>query len=217
MRYQVNQKLIFIAVDYTAGRLRFGRLYCPWEDTLKSVNYILTNVDQHHKVPDCWDDGKGNPDGKPDCPYDGYILRVHKCTSPDLKEGTILHNQYPRASYGQISTEADYRARLVDFPDVVRDPQTKKLINEPHWLIDTDFEEVTNVLDRIERAVRSGEIKDEFIKQSLREWRDQIIQDLKTHFNAETIVGPLKLKRIDGMEEVFHDIPKFVVELPTEA
>ena len=104
---------------------------------------------------------------------------------------------------------------LADSDNLVR--RARQIVGEPHWLTDTDFVEATNFLEKIENGVRSEEIQDQNVKKSLREWRDRIIADLKSNFDATVTVGPLKLKRTDNVEEVFHEFPKFDIQFPAEA
>lgn len=95
-RFEIGQQVAFIHVAYTQDQQRFGNVYLPWCDTLKEVKVKFLTCSEHHQVPGDWDD---------EIQYDGYIF-----TDPTNGDQPWF-NQYPRASYSQTSTDADYRVR----------------------------------------------------------------------------------------------------------
>lgn len=99
MRYTPKEETVFIHVDYKPASMRFGSKYFPWEDTLNSITLTKLTCIEHHRVPGEWDDV---------VQYDGFLF-----TDP---EGNKWANQYPRASYGQISDTQNWvvRTRIND-------------------------------------------------------------------------------------------------------
>lgn len=105
-RYSVGEVLYAVTFEYKNRRNRFST--SPpfiWGDdeTPAAIHFVKLTVTKHHRVPGDWDD---------EIKYDGYEL-------VDAK-GQGYTNQYPRASYGQLSDEGDRRFWLKidkDFPD----------------------------------------------------------------------------------------------------
>lgn len=96
MRYQVGEKLIVVSFQYQddTGISRFSMPYSFHEKGIEKIWMKELEVKEHHKVS--WEyDSEDKKDN------DGYILVDG--------ENEIYHNQYPRASYGQVSSEADFR------------------------------------------------------------------------------------------------------------
>lgn len=96
MRYELNQKLFAVNFAYP-GNITLG-LYSPpllRNDLMPTkINFVELEVTEHHRVPNSW----GAADDK-SC--DGYLLKT--------SDGVEFANQYPSASYGQISDAADRR------------------------------------------------------------------------------------------------------------
>lgn len=97
MRYNVGSIYPFIKIEFKAAELRFGNLYLPWCDTLKEIKLEMLECAEHHKVRSSHEDETAEPT------CDGFIFK-------NMKTRENWHNQYPTASYGQISTDADQRA-----------------------------------------------------------------------------------------------------------
>ena len=100
MRYNVQSIYFFIRIVFTAGSPRFGNLYLPWEDTLDKIQLMSATCIEHHKVPTEWDAEPSN---------DGFVFAETEGDSV----GRQWHNQYPRASYGQLDDSNDYRISIV--------------------------------------------------------------------------------------------------------
>ncbi len=103
-RYSIGQKLVTVSVrvqrpgfEGEASRLSWNTSLPSYLDytvhgiTVHSVVFRVLEVIEHHRVSGDWDD---------EVKYDGYILR-------DVVDGLLWTNQYPHASYGQVSDAAD--------------------------------------------------------------------------------------------------------------
>lgn len=108
MRFELNKPVLAIGYNkqYANGNVSpYGWCgkYMPWEDKLLSLELIKLNCIEHHKVPGDWDDV---------LQYDGFIFTGDKSVQP-------FYNQYPRASYGQISCAADniFKKHIVEKPN----------------------------------------------------------------------------------------------------
>lgn len=107
MRYEVGQSYVFIHCKYSfvghRTRMIESGLYKPWSDTNKLENLEAANLlcIEHHKVP-----SEHDPKEEPTC--DGFVF------AETLPDGKVLrwNNQYPNASYGQISTDQDQVVHL---------------------------------------------------------------------------------------------------------
>ena len=148
MRYNVQSIYFFIRIVFTAGSPRFGNLYLPWEDTLDKIQLMSATCIEHHKVPTEWDAELSN---------DGFVFSETEGESLGRK----WHNQYPRASYGQLDDSNDYRI----FPAVL-DTKTEDRV-EIRNIFDAlksefgdewpHFEDVRTTLKRLDRALRQTE------------------------------------------------------------
>lgn len=97
MRYQIGEKL-FVLGFYHDGVKATPSIWNSLGAVMMrpelnwSFKLIELTVTEHHKVP--WDQ---DPEGKKEC--DGYVLKD--------KDGVVYYNQYPTASYGQLSDFAN--------------------------------------------------------------------------------------------------------------
>lgn len=98
MRYEVGSTAVFIHFVFSGAP---GTVACdewffakpiPWLHTINKVTVKSMACAEHHKVPSSYD-----PDGEKR--YDGFTFRD--------EGGTTWYNQYPCASYGQLSDRAD--------------------------------------------------------------------------------------------------------------
>lgn len=96
-RYTVGQEIIVVGFNYGSGKeVWFNR--CPF--AFAEANYPLSielfklKVTEHHKV--AW-----GLDPSGERRYDGFILTTDT--------GEVWYNQYPKASYSQVSDVADRR------------------------------------------------------------------------------------------------------------
>lgn len=109
MRFELNQKYPFVCVKFeTPARKSLDGMasacFEPYRHKLLGIEVKMLTCVEHHKVPNYWDES--NPP-KLDC--DGFIFL-------DDETGIRWSNQYPRASYGQVSDAAD-RLVMRMFPD----------------------------------------------------------------------------------------------------
>lgn len=93
LRYTPGEDYLFVYIDYEPASPRFGGTYLPWTDKLNSIKIIKVCCEEYHPVRYEFDADDAEPK------YQGFIFRD--------EEGTVYHNQYPRASYGQIDDSAD--------------------------------------------------------------------------------------------------------------
>lgn len=99
MRFELNKSYPFIAFSFTYSHGGRGGIFgfskpIPWRDTIHGVTIKTFTCVEHHRVRWDYDDNEKEPK------YDGFVF-----TADD--GGRVWHNQYPRASYGQLSDRAD--------------------------------------------------------------------------------------------------------------
>ena len=148
MRYQVGQKLITVFFEIEERELS-GWFIMPYLYDHRKVKKIWLKemeVKEHHKV--AWSE-----DPKGEKKYDGYILQDG--------DGKYYHNQYPRASYGQVSSEAD-GAFERNFPggkdelelyfNDPKEPIDFKLLTGVYWKIARGIADIPAILVNPERA-----------------------------------------------------------------
>jgi hypothetical protein len=93
MRYQIGQRVPFIHfnIENSITPQWFTKPYLYNENKILKTTIVVMECIEHHKVP--WEYDTDN-----ECKYDGYIFKNNE---------NIWYNQYPKASYGQISSEQD--------------------------------------------------------------------------------------------------------------
>ena len=141
MRFQVNQNLFAVHFGYNANVPRtYGFYSLPLLfDNIEpdDINFVKLTVIEHHKVP-------GDYDIKEEPQYDGYLLKN--------EAGLVFANQYPRASYGQLSDESNRRFAVHITESGVIDKmqeENEKVVFEYHLLSD--------VLERMQRGIKDLE------------------------------------------------------------
>lgn len=173
MRYQVGEKLIvaFFKFEGEKGIRWFSMPYLYHEKEIEQILLKELEVTEHHAVS--WEYDIEN---KTD--HDGYVLKD--------KDGNFWNNQFPKASYGQTSCEADFRFRRVllsgdkeasvpDFLDVDNRLLTQvyddiytgivelpKRKNPPTQLI----EKLTELKERLEKQL-AEEFKKKFVSEPI--------------------------------------------------
>lgn len=137
LRFTVGSEVPFIDLKFVmfngnkAG-IGLGSSYLPWEDKLISIAAVDLICAEHHKV--AWNYA---PE---DARYDGFIFK-------SLDGSETWNNQYPSASLGQTSAEADYHVhRRIQNPD----PTSRK--NRPEVL--TGMVEAAHYLDNILEGIK---------------------------------------------------------------
>lgn len=94
MRYQIGQVVPVVA--FNVGT-RYGIVRpLPWRDNIAEIRIKLLTVKEHHRAPEYWDTANV-------LAHDGFIL--------EDSEGRVWHNQFPKASYGQLDCSADFLFR----------------------------------------------------------------------------------------------------------
>lgn len=155
MRFQLQMIYFFIRIQFKSGSSRFGSLYLPWEDKLTSLRILSAKCIEHHRVPGEWDDV---------VQYDGFVFEeTDDCVMPGhpYVAGRLWHNQYPRASYGQLDDSNDRRIRPAILSSTTKDrdeiDEIIRGINEEFGEVFVYFEHVPTFLNRLDRAIRQTE------------------------------------------------------------
>ena len=102
MRFEIGQQIPFINVKYHKKpniEKSFNFLFDPRIHDLDSINVKLLTVKEHHKVPSTY-----GPENEKI--YDGFIFTEQI----NEHEEQLWNNQYPTATYGQLSDENDRSA-----------------------------------------------------------------------------------------------------------
>lgn len=151
MRYEINKQYPFLIIQFArvfvdaegrrdpSKRSEFKQDVVtfypfptpPFEDELIGVHVSMLTCKEHHRVPNAWD-SQNRLDN------DGFIF--------EDDAGRVWYNQYPRASYGQMSDEADRRVWM----HVVDNEAAKAAIDNGAVY---EMELATNRLCEIRRAV----------------------------------------------------------------
>lgn len=103
MRYEIGEKLYGVHfltekfVNDEFSKQWYSQPYTYSDDPVVKITIVELLVKEHHKVAWEYDEAK-------ELKHDGYLLQD--------KEGFQWANQYPRASYGQLSTISDSRFTL---------------------------------------------------------------------------------------------------------
>lgn len=107
MRHNVGDDVYVVsfAVSTTdeVKRIRDTTFFLPWEETLSCTKLQKLTVREHHKVPEHFGESIKDSVAKNEC--DGYVLGG--------EDGSCWYNQFPTASYQQLSDSADYIYRRV--------------------------------------------------------------------------------------------------------
>lgn len=165
-RYSIGETLYGVAFTYEDKP--FASISHPmiWDNRMpKAFSFIQLEVKEHYKV--AWDqDPRG---GKK---YDGY-----KLSSVD---GLPFTNQYPHASYGQVTDTAD----RVFCQDVPTDQIKAALDNEVNQPI--EFTLVTDIFASLERGINSDNLL-EARRTQLKGLRDRLLQEFEAKFPGKTL------------------------------
>ena len=192
-RYSIGEE-IYACVFVYNDRISTGQPYMEWSnETPTDIKFIKLTVKEHHKVPGDYDE---------EIKYDGYILAAD--------DGTIFTNQYPRASYGQMSDRGD-RIFHIDFRGKTEEDFRKMFDNQakvPH-----EYVIINEVFTPMFKAVNLN--KDRLpdglgVKLSL------LINHFKDNFaklfpDMELVTAPIIFKTKDGTESSYPDILKTTI------
>jgi hypothetical protein len=124
-RYQIGEKIVVGFHELSGQRVQaiVGNLFKPWQDKLLWLHLLELTCVEHHQV--FWE-----YDEKKESPCDGFVF--------EDKHKRRWYNQYPRASYSQLSTSADWYFALS------RDNGYPGRTDELHY-----FEDITVTIDRM--------------------------------------------------------------------
>jgi hypothetical protein len=183
LRFPVGTHRFFIDINYTRGGQRMGNIYLPWMDTLNKINVVLLKSAEHHKVRNT----HAPADSEADC--DGFIFSMVKSNVENFPEDLRWLNQYPTASYGQISTAPDYYV----MPEAAGRPEfVEYYVNN----FSLHFEEAEAFLERIERGIHElGQAKSTDDRaagwiEALIKFREQVIEALNEVHACEILTEP---------------------------
>ena len=162
MRYDVGETSVFIYIAYKIATPRFGRLYLPWEDELRSINILPLTCIEHHRVPGEWDDK---------IEHDGFVFQD--------EQGQRWANQYPRASYGQLDDSQD---RMVH--RYLNKAEQDSVLNKNGGdgpsrqeidILMRNYTDATTVLQTLLRGIEYSDLE-ESQKQSLKDHQEDLIK-----------------------------------------
>lgn len=194
-RYSIGEE-IYACVFVYGDRITTSRPYLYWSLSNESptdIKFIKLTVKEHHKVPDSYSD---------ELEYDGYILVAD--------DGTIFTNQYPLASYGQMSDRGD-RIFLIDYRGMTQEDFNKVFENQVE--VPYEYVLIDEVFTPMFKAVTLD--KDEL--------PDELLTKLTTTFNhfkdnftklfpdMELATAPLTFKGKNGIERSYPNILKTTV------
>ena len=194
MRFELNQKYPFVCVKFETAARQYtdgfaSGCFEPYRHKLLGIEVKMLTCVEHHKVPNHWDESE-----TPELNCDGFIFL-------DEENGIRWANQYPRASYGQVSDAAD---RLVEriFPDGT---SYKDL---PEGMV-LQMELATYRIERLENAIydalaivkkiEAGTDVDKYLpldeiqtnSQSLMNFRDVVKAEVEKVAGRELVIKPV--------------------------
>lgn len=187
-RYSIGEE-IYACVFVYGDRISTNQPYMMWSnETPTDIKFIKLTIKEHHKVPGDYDE---------EIKYDGYILAAD--------DGTIFTNQYPRASYGQVSDRGD-RIFHIDFRGKTEEDFKKMVDNEvkvPH-----EYVIINEVFTPMVRAVTLNKDK---LSDGLGVKLSLLINHFKDNFaklfpDMELVTAPLIFKGKDGIESSYPNI-----------
>lgn len=172
-RYRVGEKILLMRYNPqgSADTIKKGLFvppFLPWEQVLSTTASPLylkeLVVTERHAVPGDWDDNLRAT---------GFIAQAH--------DGAQWYNQYPRASYGQVSDTQDGRwvhAMLKSKCDAVTESLLDALPSRDYGI----YEDTERRLDNIWGAVNPKSafvIKDSDKRQALAKHYDWLIKTIE--------------------------------------
>ena len=187
-RYSVGEE-IYACVFVYSNHISISLPYTPWSnETPTDIKFIKLTVKEHHKVPGDYDD---------EVKYDGYILAAD--------DGTIFTNQYPRASYGQVSDRGD-RIFHIDFRGKTEEDFKKMFKNKTK--VPYEYVLIHEVFTPMFKTVTLDKRK---LSDELGVRLSMLINHFKDNFtkqfpDMELVTAPLIFKEKDGSESSYPDI-----------
>ena len=187
-RYSVGEE-IYACVFVYNDRISTSQPYMMRSiETPTDIKFIKLTVKEHHKVPGDYDE---------EVKYDGYILAAD--------DGTIFTNQYPRASYGQVSDRGD-RIFHIDFRGKTEEDFKKMFKNKTK--VPYEYVLIHEVFTPMFKTVTLDKRK---LSDELGVRLSMLINHFKDNFtkqfpDMELVTAPLIFKGKDGIESSYPDI-----------
>lgn len=190
MRFELNKKYVFFAFQFKfAGRkdpIEKAHAYSTTDLSVDivDVKFIEAVCKEHHKVASEYDEKEQ------DKKYDGFIFEC---------DGMQAHNQYPKASYGQMDDSAD---RKISFFTALYNKfggDFEALTNADEYL---EYSLFTNHMETLERGLHNFKEKgDEAAYQKLLARKKLFTDALAKQLNKEIKLSPYFARFKDGREE----------------
>lgn len=220
MRYEEGQKIWTVFFHNVEGFLYPSySQFMPFDGKpYPEIVFRELTVTEHHKVRSEWE----NTDTPPAC--DGFLLKD--------SDGRIWHNQYPFASYGQISDSCDGLFRLhlelqrPVFDDVLAFIGEKRVTRQngeanvaktPHIIEAYDLmRELSQISHGVHSLINAGAnpLKDdEAIERAnkLGQWYSHIIDTFQQTTGLRIDYKPVEFKRKDGTVTTLDGHSRFFV------
>jgi hypothetical protein len=142
MRFELNQNLFAVqfmfARDLKGDRISmFSQPLMYNNEMPHKINFVKLTVTEHHKVRDSYESND-----KP-ATHDGFLLKDD--------QGSVYANQYPTASFGQMSDEANRRFHLHE-TDENSDEMIARLKATPNSFYECHL--LSDVLEKIMKGIR---------------------------------------------------------------
>lgn len=194
-RYSVGEE-IYACVFVYGDRITTSQPYLIWSlsnETPTDIKFIKLTVKEHHKVPGDYDE---------EVKYDGYILAAD--------DGTLFTNQYPLASYGQVSDRGD-RIFSIDFRGKTQEDFNKVFDNQVK--VPYEYVLIDEVFTPMFKAVTldKDELPDELLTKltsTTNHFKDNFT---KSFPDMELVTAPLVLNGKGGIERSYPNILKTTV------
>lgn len=204
MRLNVNEEVYGINFEYKGEEET--NMFFSMPNTFRgnkevvSIRLAKLTVSEHHRVPSEWD-----VDRKPDC--DGFILKDDK--------GVEWRNQWPVASYGQVSDTADRRYKLKEPTDEAEKAMFRVRLDtgfipvyEYHQLQDvlTTFQEAIEKMEEIQSGLKDGSkdpenyIPEAQIEENAR-YHKELIKKITEQFAEQFPGKTIRLEKRPAFEE----------------
>lgn len=184
-RYSIGEE-IYACVFVHGDRISTSQPYSMWpNETPTDIKFIKLTVKEHHRVSGEYDD---------EVKYDGYILTAD--------DGKIFTNQYPLASYGQISDRGD-RIFRIDYRGKTQEDFNKVFENQVE--VPYEYVLISEVFSPMVKAVTFDKEKlpdDLVVKLS------KLINHFKDNFtkqfpDMELVTAPRIFIKKDGTENSY--------------
>lgn len=174
MRFEVDQIVLLVGLKFSDAT---GRRWdsdvtfrVPQTDhIINEIKFVESTVKEHHKVPGDWDDEKK---------YDGFIFDVQGCRGL---------NQYPKASYGQISDTQDRVISIAEYLYETKYNEDYDAMAEANEI--SCFTTAGNLFDTIDGGIKFFTDRgDTTLADALKKQREQVLGALNEQFPQYKVV-----------------------------